>query len=148
MCNVGLHYVFIRTSCSTTILPCGAPGYRLGDKMKKKPSRQRVQPLKVWALPAEAVAIKGNAGNCGMSVSSYLRNLGLNHKPKSILDADAVIALAKVNGDLGRLGGLLKMLLTNDERLKSLGKDTPKIDDLLEQIQASQVLLFEKVKQV
>ena len=29
--------------------------------MEKKPSRQRVQPLKVWALPAEATVIKANA---------------------------------------------------------------------------------------
>ncbi len=116
--------------------------------MKKKPSRQRVQPLKVWALPAEAIAIKANAANCSLSVSAYLRNLGMHHHPKTTLDADAVIALAKVNGDLGRLGGLLKMLLTNDERLKSLGKDIPKINDLLDQIHVSQALLLEKVKQV
>lgn len=118
--------------------------------MKKKPSRQRVQPLKVWALPAEAVAIKGNAANCGLSVSAYLRNLGIHHHPKSILDANNVLELAKVNGDLGRLGGLLKMWLTNDNRLKALGKEQvlPKIHSLLEEISATQALLLETAKKV
>ena len=114
--------------------------------MEKKPSRQRVQPLKVWPLPAEAEAIESNAGNLGLPVSAYLRTLGLNHQPKTILDSKAVIELAKVNGDLGRLGGLLKLWLTNDEKVKFLGKD--QIASILDDIQATQTLLFEKVKKV
>ena len=118
--------------------------------MQKKPSRQRIKPLKVWVLPAEQVVIKAKASHCGLPVSSYLRTLGLDHTPKTTLDADAVIALAKVNGDLGRLGGLLKMLLTNDERLKVLGKEQtiPKINELLDQIHGAQMLLLEKAQQV
>jgi hypothetical protein len=118
--------------------------------MKKTPSRQRVKQLHVPALPAEITAIKTHAANCGLGVAAYLRTLGLNHQPKTILDANAVIELAKVNGDLGRLGGLLKMLLTNDERLKSLGKDqvVPKLNELLEAINSTQVLLFETAKKV
>ncbi|BAU77419.1 hypothetical protein ppKF707_1515 [Metapseudomonas furukawaii] len=34
-----------------------------------------------------------------------------------MLDQQAVVEMSKVNGDIGRLGGLLKMWLTNDERL-------------------------------
>ena len=118
--------------------------------MEKKPSRQRVQPLKVWALPAEATTIKANAAKFGLPVSAYLRTLGLNHQPKTILDSKAVIELAKVNGDLGRLGGLLKMFLTNDEKVKLLGKEQTalKIDALLGEIQATQALLLETVNKV
>lgn len=50
------------------------------------------------------------------SVSSYLRTLGLGYEPKSTLDNQAVLKLLKINGDQGRLGGLLKMLLSNEER--------------------------------
>ena len=118
--------------------------------MQKKPSRQRVQPLKVWALPAEATVIKANAAKFGLPVSAYLRTLGLNHQPKTILDSKAVIELAKVNGDLGRLGGLLKMFLTNDEKVKLLGKEQTalKIDALLSEIQTTQALLLETVNKV
>ena len=35
----------------------------------------------------------------------------------SVLDQQLVKTLAKINADQGRLGGLLKALLTNDERL-------------------------------
>ena len=131
---------------STTIQPCGASGYRLGGDMQKKPSRQRVKQLQVPVLPSEAEAIKAGAARCGLSVAAYLRNLGLNHHPKTTLDADAVIELAKVNGDLGRLGGLLKMYLTNDEKVKMTGKE--QIDALLEDIQATQALLFEAARKV
>jgi hypothetical protein len=118
--------------------------------MDKKASRLRVRRLQVLVLPAEAVAIKSNAANCGLSASAYLRSLGLHYKPKTILDYKAVTEMAKVNGDLGRLGGILKMWLTNDERLKALGKEqvVPKINNLLDEIQSTQGLLLETVKKV
>jgi hypothetical protein len=126
------------------------PGDTCMGSDKKKPSRQRIQSLKVWVLPAEASAIKSNAKDCSLPVAAYLRNLGLNYKPKTILDANSVLELVKVNGDLGRLGGLLKMLLTNEEKVKALGKEqvAAKIDSLLEEIEATQALLFETVKRV
>jgi len=118
--------------------------------MDKKFSRQRVRRVQVLLLPVEAVAVKNNAANCGLSVSAYLRSLGLHYKPKTILDYKAVVELAKVNGDMGRLGGLLKMLLTNDERLKAMGKEqaVPKINNVLDEIQFMQFLLLEIMKKV
>ena len=118
--------------------------------MDNKSSRQRIRRLQVLALPDEAVAIKSHATNCGLSVSAYLRDLGLHYKPKTILDDKAVTQLAKVNGDLGRLGGLLKMWLTNDERLVFLGKEqvVARINSLLDEIQTSQGLLLEAIRKV
>src|SRR5436305_431567 len=118
--------------------------------MDKQPSRQRIHHLRVPVLLAEKTAIQQHAVNCGLSVSAYLRNLGLHYKPKSIVDADAVMELVKVNGDLGRLGGLLKMWLTNDERLTFLGKEqvVVRINGLLDEIQSTQGLLYEKVKKL
>jgi len=114
--------------------------------MQKKPSRQRVKQLQVPVLLSEAATIKAHATNCGLSVAAYLRTLGLNFQPKTILDADAVIELAKVNGDLGRLGGLLKMLLTNDDRMKSISRD--EINAILDGIRTTQNLLFETARKV
>jgi hypothetical protein len=118
--------------------------------MQKKPSRQRVKQLRVPVLPTELTAIKTSAANCGLSVAAYLRTLGLNHQPKTTLDADGIIEMVKINGDLGRLGGLLKMLLTNDERLKAMGKEqvTARIHGMLEDIQSTQSLLFEAARKV
>ena len=118
--------------------------------MKKKPSRQRVKQLQVPVLPAEDVAIKRNAANCGLSIAAYLRTLGLEYKPKSILDNKSVGEMVKINGDLGRLGGLLKMLLTNDERLKAIGKEQimPTINGILEEIKTTQSLLLAAAQKV
>jgi hypothetical protein len=80
----------------------------------------------------------------------YLRSLGLQYKPKGILDNIAVLELVKVNADLGRLGGLLKMWLTNDERLELLGKEqvAPKIHKLLEEIQSTQDVMLVAAQKV
>ena len=46
-----------------------------------------------------------------MSRSGYLRALGLNTPIRSVVDLTAVADLAKVNGDLWRVAGLLKLWL-------------------------------------
>ena len=55
----------------------------------------------------ERARIEERAKAVGLSVSTYLRTAGLGHPIKSVLDHAAVMDLAKVNGDKGRLGGLL-----------------------------------------
>ena len=80
-------------------------------------TRKGSTPIKVWVLPEEKELIEANAKTVGKSVSSYLRTVGIGLEVKSLLDHRAVGELAKVNADLGRLGGLLKMWLTNDEKL-------------------------------
>lgn len=59
----------------------------------------------------------------GLPVAAYLRNIGLGYEVTSVLDYRRVDDLAKINGDLGRLGGLLKLWLTNDERLRQVKAD-------------------------
>lgn len=51
------------------------------------------------------------AAQTGLSQSSYLRAVGLNTPIRSVVDLKAVSDLAKVNGDLGRVAGLLKLWL-------------------------------------
>jgi hypothetical protein len=118
--------------------------------MDKQPSRQRVDHLRVPVLPIEKTAIKQNAANCAMSVSAYLRTLGLHYKPKGIFDADAAMEMSKVNSDLGRLGGLLKMWLTNNDGWQAVAKEQalPNIHALLHDIQATQAFLFETVQKI
>ena len=118
--------------------------------MDKQPSRQRVHHLRVPVLPAENIAIKQKAADCGLSVAAYLRDLGRHYQPKTILDYKAVTELLKVNGDLGRLGGLLKMWLTNNDGWQALAKEQEQltINQLLRDIQATQALLFETVEKV
>ena len=57
-------------------------------------------------------------------MAAYLRRVGLGHRLPGILDHRRVEELARINGDLGRLGGLLKLWLTNDERTAAFGEAT------------------------
>ena len=73
--------------------------------------------MKVYCTKEERAVIEEQAKTAGMSVSEYLRNVGKGTPVKSRVDVQAIKAFAKVNADLGRAGGLLKMLLKNEERL-------------------------------
>lgn len=83
---------------------------------QKAATRKGNTPINVWVTPEEKAQIEELAEQTGHSMSSLLRTLGIGHMPPSILDSQMICQLAKINGDQGRLGGLLKMWLTNDER--------------------------------
>jgi hypothetical protein len=55
---------------------------------------------------------------------------------RGIVDHKQVEELARINGDLGRLGGLLKLWLTNDARTAQFGEST--IRAVLSRIEATQ----------
>ncbi len=91
---------------------------------EKKPTRKSSTPIVVRVTPDEKAAIEEFSRQTGRSMSAYLRMLGLGYQPKSLADNDRVMELAKINGDLGRLGGLLKLWLTNDVRTAQFGEST------------------------
>ncbi|MGC7839624.1 plasmid mobilization protein [Pseudomonas wayambapalatensis] len=78
---------------------------------RKAPPRRRGKPIEVWVTDEEKATITERAEEAGMSRSGYLRALGLNTPIRSVVDLTAVADLAKVNGDLGRVAGLLKLWL-------------------------------------
>ena len=59
------------------------------------------------------------AGRASLSISAFVRAVCLGHEIKSTVDQDAILTLARMNGDLGRLGGLLKMALPRGPLTKS-----------------------------
>lgn len=77
-------------------------------------NRQRNERLTIRFTKEEINEIKDLADQCGVSPSAYLRSLGLGYTPKSNLDTQAIRHLANLHGDLGRVGGLLKLWLTDD----------------------------------
>jgi hypothetical protein len=98
--------------------------------------RVRPGPLKVVVSTAERAAIIERAKACDLSVSAYLRTLGTGFEPKSTLDNQSISHLLKALADLGRLGGLLKLWLS--ER-PGQGASTIDVRRLLRQIEAHQV---------
>lgn len=90
----------------------------------------------------ELEKLHSQAKNTGMTLSMYLRSLGLNYPINSIADQVALGELMKVRGDLGRMGGLLKMWLTNNDKRQAtaaLGsRNYFSIDHLVDEIEKKQ----------
>jgi hypothetical protein len=91
----------------------------MDSEEEKKPTKREItaprgkRPINVWVTADERQRIERLAAATSLPVSVYLRTLGLAFEPKSTLDADSVLALLKLGGDLGRLGGLLKLWLVD-----------------------------------
>ena len=105
------------------------------------PKRRRIEPVKVCVTAAEREQIAGRAAACGLTSSAYLRHVGLGYQPRSMVDVEQVAALLDVAGNAGRLGGLLKMWLTDDARLDQFrSRDMrPVIAEALTRISDSQL---------
>ena len=106
--------------------------------------------IKVYLKPSEKAAIAANAAACRLSASAFVRTLALGGRPASGVDLDKMEELLKVHADLGRLGGLLKMTLTNDERLNEIGRDmaVTTIDNILVDIRFAQAKLLKLIDSV
>lgn len=110
------------------------------------PTRKNSPPIKVYCLPTERAQIESHARAAGMTLSTYLLHLGLSLRTKTIIDHQRVEELARINGDLGRLGGLLKLWLTDDPRAAAVGAAT--IRALLFRIEDTQAKMQEVMRAV
>ena len=106
------------------------------EQDEKQTGRKRRQHLRVPVFPDEKEEIERQARQAGLSVARYLREVGQGYEIKGITDYERVRELARINGDLGRLGGLLKLWLTDDARTAKFGEAT--ILALLGRIEATQ----------
>lgn len=106
------------------------------EKDETEATRKRRRHLRVPVFPEEAGTIEENAKRAGMSVARYLREVGQGYQIKGVLDYQHVRELVRINGDLGRLGGLLKLWLTDDVRTARFTDAT--ILALLSKIEATQ----------
>ena len=106
--------------------------------MNKRATKNRkdYQPIKVYCYPDERQTIEQQAHSTGLSKSSYLLRVGMGYPIRSIVDHHQVEELVKINGDLGRLGGLLKLWLSNEKSVG--GIDARTIRDTLKKIDRTQ----------
>lgn len=109
-----------------------------GGRPKLDPSEARSSRtlIKVYVSASERDEIDSRAQNAGLPRSVYLRQVGLGYEARSLLDREQVMELIKSRADLGRMGGLLKLWLTDDERVSSLG--VAQMEVLLERIAENQ----------
>lgn len=114
--------------------------------MDQRSTRKNTPPVKVYCMPDERAQLQASASAAHKSLSTYLLNVGLGYPVRSILDQRCVEDLLRVNADMGRLGGLLKLWLTNDERTAAFSEST--IRALLSKIEATQDELLDVVRTV
>jgi hypothetical protein len=110
-------------------------------------TQKRIRPpfLKVAATPEEAASIRHRASCARLPVAAYLRTLGLGCKVKSVAGHEAVIRLCNINADLGRLGGLLKLWLSEQP---GRGAAVTDVRDLLHKIEATQDLMRDALRRI
>ncbi|WP_447548882.1 conjugal transfer transcriptional regulator TraJ [Vibrio cholerae] len=107
----------------------------MNDKAKRI-TRKSSTPIKVYCLPEGKEHIEAQAKRAGMSAARYLREVGQGYKIKGVVDFEQARELARINSDLGRFGGLLKLWLTDDVRTAQFGQST--ILAVLSKIEATQ----------
>jgi hypothetical protein len=110
------------------ILLCEATGYRLhGEEMNDGKPRRKSNINRVYALPEEQAAIEEQARKTGMSISAYLRTVGIGTPVKAVIDRELIAELGRISADQGRLGGLLKLWLSEKDKSRGMETDVRRV---------------------
>lgn len=107
-------------------------------------TRPRGKRIDVWVSEEEYQAIVSHAKRLRLSHSTYLRNLGLGYQPKSQFDQEAVREIVKLHADQGRLGGLLKLWLSERRGEGAAVKDVRSVLHQIESLQMQMARLMMK----
>lgn len=75
-------------------------------------TRKSHSPFRIYCTGEERQFIEARAKEAGLTVSVYLRRLGLGYQPTSVIDYEVAEKIIKLSADLGRMGGLLKWWLS------------------------------------
>lgn len=115
---------------------------------KKSPEKVRKICMKSYMTESERDRIAALAEQCGLSVSEFIRRVALGQEVNSKTDKESFLDLLKVNADLGRLGGLFKLALTEKVQkvisYKEIRRVLHQIEDRQEELRRL-ILLAEEV---
>ena len=119
-------------------------------KIESTSNRKTTTPIKVCCTPDERQTLIEKARQCGLPVSNFLRSVGLGLGVVSVLDQKRIDDLVRVNGDLGRLGGLLKLWLQSKDLSISATRTVcqSQIQEMLTLVRANQARIEAVIKQV
>ncbi|WP_282354622.1 CopG family transcriptional regulator [Pseudomonas sp. PS01303] len=116
-----------------------------GEQTSRPKARRRGKPIEVWVNDEEKELITARAAEAGLSRSGYLRAVGLHYPIRSVVDLAVVSDLAKVNGDLGRVAGLLKLWLTAK---RDQGAAAIEVDAIMTEFRRLQVEMLGKMSSI
>ncbi len=110
------------------------------NQVELMPSKKKV--IKTYVSKTEYEQIRQTAQQCSLSLSAFAKAVCLGHEIKSRSDQQARRELLKLNADQGRLGGLLKMWILDDDQHRS------DVEALLENIRRLQKEIVQKVRSI
>lgn len=85
---------------------------------RPKSDNPRLKKTSIRLSELEFTLLQSKANSANLSISEYLRNLGMNYPIQSRLEWKVVEELTRLRGDLGRLGGLYKLWIYKNEETK------------------------------
>jgi len=100
------------------------------EKPRRSNRRQRTELIQVRVTTAERKELERISNLVAKPVSTYVRAIALGSEIKSKTDERLVLEVARLRGDLGRVGGLLKLWLTNEERFDFESGKNPSSSDV------------------
>ncbi|NDV24887.1 conjugal transfer protein TraJ [Desulfovibrio sp. JC022] len=104
------------------------------------PSKKKV--IKTYVSEEEYQHICVTAEQCSLSLSAFTKAVCLDYEIRSSTDQQTRRELLKLNGDQGRLGGLLKMLILDDDDNRKAA------EKLLREIGQTQKKIVQKVRSI
>lgn len=144
-----LFATFVAQRC---ILLCKAIEHQEGKGYsgmgKAQGSRPRGNRIDVWTDAQELAEINARCKALKLSRSEYLRSLGLGYQPKGQFDQETIRELVKLHADQGRLGGLLKLWLSEKTGEGAPAKDVRAVLQQIEslQMQIARLVMKETVR--
>ena len=100
--------------------------------MGSETRKRNANPIKVRVSPEEKAAIQATAASCAVSIPELMRQRALGYEVQGKVDQLAIRELCHLRGDLGRLGGLLKLWLAGDAGWAEAGVERHEVRELLD----------------
>ena len=117
------------------------PGKKAPVRKERKAREGRTALLRGRLTPTERAEIEARAEAAGLPLSEFVRVSAQTVTIRARADLDAVHGLAKIAGDLGRFGGLLKLWLADR---RGDGAPAIEVDKVLAEARAVIEVLAEK----
>ena len=93
--------------------------------------------LRTYLTPEEFGEIRASADRAGLSLSTFSKKVCLGFPVPSLEHQEARLELRRLKGDLGRLGGLVKLALANGADRQTVHKLLHELDARQREVQAA-----------
>ena len=114
--------------------------------MGSETRKRNATPIYVRVSAEEKAAMQATAESCAISIPQLMRQRALGYQVKGKVDQLAIRELCRLRGDLGRLGGLLKLWLSGEQGWTQAGVERREVRELLTAIGETQKQIDAKVE--